>query len=336
MKAMVLSRPRPVEERPLEWADLPVVDPGPDEVRVAVRACGVCHTDLHTVEGDLSLPRLPVVPGHQVIGIVEKTGSGATRFPVGTRIGVPWLYRSCGECEFCRQGLENLCTSARFTGLHADGGYAEAMVAHQDFAYSIPSGFSDPEAAPLLCGGIIGYRALRLCGIRPGQRLGIYGFGGSAHMTIQVARHWGCQVYVFTRAEGHRRLARQLGADWVGGAGDSLPGPMHSSIVFAPSGELVPKALDALTRGGTLVLAGVTMTPIPELNYDRLLYWERSVRSVSNFTRQDAVELLDLAGKIPIRTAVRTFPLQAANDVLLALKRSQIDGTAVLLTGPCV
>jgi len=321
----------PVEDRPLGWADLPVADPGPGEVRVAVKACAVCHTDLHTVEGDLSLPLLPVIPGHQVIGIVEKSGTGATRFPVGTRIGVPWLYGTCGACEFCRQGLENLCVNARFTGLHAHGGYAEAMVVHQEYAYPIPSGFSDAEAAPLLCGGIIGYRALRLCGVRPGQRLGIYGFGGSAHMTIQVARHWGCEVYVFTRAEGHRQLARQLGAAWVGSAEDSIAAPMHSSIIFAPSGNLVPKALQALERGGTLVLAGVTMTPVPELSYDRLLYWERSLRSVANFTRQDAMELLELAGKIPIHTVVQTYPLQAANEALLALKRSRVDGTAVLL-----
>jgi propanol-preferring alcohol dehydrogenase len=330
---MILSRPTPIEDRPLVWVDLPMPDPGPGEVRLAVKACGVCHTDLHTVEGDVSLPRLPVIPGHQVIGVVERNGSGAARFPVGTRIGAPWLYHTCGECEFCRRGLENLCLRARFTGLHAHGGYAEAMVVHEDFAYSIPSRFSDAEAAPLLCGGIIGYRALRLCGVLPGQRLGIYGFGGSAHMTIQVARHWGCEVYVFTRAEGHRQLARQLGAAWVGSAEDPLPVPMHSSIIFAPAGELVPKALQALERGGTLALAGVTMTSVPELSYDRMLYWERSVRSVANFTRQDAVELLDLAGKIPIHTAVRTFPLQAANEALLALKRSQIDGTAVLLTG---
>lgn len=339
MKVMLLRRPRPAEERPLELADLPLPEPGPGQVRIRVRACGVCHTDLHTVEGDLPLPRLPLVPGHQIVGVVEARGpalsevegGGTSRLEIGQRVGVPWLYRTCGGCEFCRRGLENLCAEARFTGLHADGGYAETMVAHQDFAYPIPEGFSDVEAAPLLCAGIIGYRALRLSGVRPGQRLGMYGFGGSAHVTIQVARHWGCEVYVFTRSEGHRRLARELGAAWVGGAEDTPPAKMHSSIIFAPAGRLVPEALRVLERGGTLALAGVTMTPIPELDYDRLLYWERTVRSVANFTRQDAEELLRVAAEIPIQTTVQTFPLEAANEALLALKQSEIDGVGVLV-----
>jgi len=283
MKAMLLRETQPAEQRPLELADWPLPKPGPGEVRLAVRVCGVCRTDLHTVEGDLPLPKLPLVPGHQVVGVVEARGpalsvaegEGATRFATGQRVGVPWLYRTCGECEFCRRGLENLCQDAQFTGLHADGGYAEAMVVHEDFAYPIPEGFSDVEAAPLLCAGIIGYRALRLSEVQPGQRLGLYGFGGSAHVTIQVARHWGCQVYVFTRSEGHRRLARELGAVWVGGAEDTPPAKMHGSIIFAPAGGLVPEALRVLERGGTLSLAGVTMTPIPKLDYDRLLYWER-------------------------------------------------------------
>ena len=205
MKAMLLRKIRPAEERPLELVDLPTPEPGPGEVRLAVRVCGVCRTDLHTVEGDLPLPKLPLVPGHQVVGVVEARGEGATRFGEGQRVGAPWLHRTCGECEFCQRGLENLCEDAQFTGLHVDGGYAEAMVVPQDFAYPIPEGFSDVEAAPLLCAGIIGYRALRLSEVQPGQRLGLYGFGGSAHVTIQVARHRGCQVYVFTRSEGHRR-----------------------------------------------------------------------------------------------------------------------------------
>jgi propanol-preferring alcohol dehydrogenase len=240
MRAMLLREPKPAEGRPLELADLPLPEPGPGEVRLAVQACGVCRTDLHTVEGDLALPKLPVVPGHQIVGLVEARGEGADRFTEGQRVGVPWLYRTCGECEFCGQGLENLCQDAQFTGLHADGGYAEAMVVPQDFAYPIPEGFSDLEAAPLLCAGIIGYRALRLSEVEPGQRLGLYGFGGSAHVTIQVARHWGCEVYVFTRSEGHRRLARALGAVWVGGAEDDPPAKMHGSIIFAPAGGLVP------------------------------------------------------------------------------------------------
>jgi len=227
--------------------------------------------------------------------------------------------------------LEHLCADAQFTGLHADGGYAQSMVVPQDFAYPIPEGFSDVQAAPLLCAGIIGYRALRLSEVQPGQRLGLYGFGGSAHVTIQVARYWGCEVYVFTRGEGHRQLARELGAVWVGGAEDTPLAKMHSSIIFAPAGGLVVEALRVLERGGTLSLAGVTMTPIPELDYDQLLYWERTVRSVANFTRQDAEELLRVAAEIPIRSTVQTFPLEAANEALLALKRSEIDGTSVLM-----
>jgi propanol-preferring alcohol dehydrogenase len=347
MKAMRLHEPKPAEERPLEMADLPLPEPGPGEIRLSVRVCGVCRTDLHTVEGDLPLPKLPLVPGHQVVGLVEARGPAlsachehgrreaegeeATRFRIGQRVGVPWLYRTCGVCEFCQRGLENLCQDARFTGLHADGGYAEAMVVHQNFAYPIPERFSDVEAAPLLCAGLIGYRALRLSDIQPGQRLGLYGFGGSAHVTIQVARHRGCEVYVFTRSEGHRQLARELGAVWGGGAEDTPPAKMHSSIIFTPAGSLVPEALRVLERGGTLSLAGVTMPPIPELNYDRLLYWERTVRSVANFTRQDAEELLQVAAEIPIHTTVQTFPLEAANEALLALKRSEIDGMGVLV-----
>jgi propanol-preferring alcohol dehydrogenase len=330
---MLLREPRAVEDRPLQWTEVPRPDPGSAEIRVAVQACGVCHTDLHTVEGDLALPTLPVVPGHQIVGIVEARGEGATRFAPGQRVGVPWLYRTCGHCEFCARGLENLCENAQFTGLHANGGYAEAMVVPQAYAYAVPPGFTDAEAAPLLCAGIIGYRALRLSGVGPGQRLGLYGFGGSAHVTIQVALHWGCEVYVFTRSQGHRQLARELGATWVGGSEDTPPARLHGSIVFAPAGGLVPEALRVLERGGTLALAGVTMTPIPVLDYDRLLYWERTVRSVANFTRQDAEELLRLAAEIPIHTIVQTFPLDGANEALLALKRSEIDGTAVLVVG---
>jgi propanol-preferring alcohol dehydrogenase len=333
MKAMLLRRPQPAEGKPLAWTDVPMPEPGLDEVRLAVQACGVCHTDLHTVEGDLVLPKLPLVPGHQIVGLVEARGKDAARFEIGQRVGVPWLYRTCGQCEFCQRGLENLCVDAQFTGLHADGGYAEAMVVPQDFAYPLPGGFPDIEATPLLCAGIIGYRALCLSEVQPGQRLGLYGFGGSAHVTIQVARHWGCEVYVFTRSEGHRQLARELGAVWVGGAEDTPPVKMHGSIIFAPVGWLVLEALRLLERGGTLALAGVTMTPIPELDYGRLLYWERTVRSVANFTRHDAEELLALAAEIPIQTTVQAFPLEAANEALLALKRSEIDGTGVLVMG---
>jgi propanol-preferring alcohol dehydrogenase len=329
---MVLREPAPIEEKPLELTDLPLPEPGPGQVRIDVGVCGICHTDLHTVEGDLDLPKLPIVPGHQIVGTVGARGDGADRYQIGDRVGVAWLHDvSCDECEYCQRGLENLCPSATFTGLHANGGYAEAMVAYDDFAYPIPEGFSDVEAAPLLCAGIIGYRALKVSEVRPGQRLGLYGFGSSAHVTIQVALHWDCEVYVYTRSESHRRLARELGAVWVGGAKDTPPEKMHSSIIFAPAGWIVPEALRDLDRGGTLALAGVTMTPIPELDYDELLYWERGIRSVANFTRQDAEELLEVAAEIPIETTVETFPLDEANQALIALKRSGIDGSGVLI-----
>jgi propanol-preferring alcohol dehydrogenase len=328
---MLLRKAKPAEERPLEMVDLPLPQPGPGEVRLHVRACGVCRTDLHTVEGDLDLPKLPLVPGHQIVGVVESAGAGAARFELGQRVGAAWLHKTCGVCEFCQRGLENLCQDAQFTGLHADGGYAEAVVVPQDFAYSIPDRFTDIAAAPLLCAGIIGYRALKLSQIKPGQRLGMYGFGGSAHVTIQVARHWGCEVYAFTRSAGHQELARELGAAWVGRAEDTPPAKLHGAVIFAPAGKLVTEALRVLERGGTVALAGVTMSPIPEIDYDRLLYWERGVRSVANFTRQDAQELLQVAAEIPIETSVQTFPLEEANEALLALKRSQIDGTGVLM-----
>jgi len=332
MRAMILHEPAPIEEKPLELADLPLPKPGPGQIRIDVDACGMCHTDLHTVEGDLELPKLPIIPGHQIVGTVGAKGENATRYEIGDRVGVAWLHHvSCDDCEYCQRGLENLCPSATFTGLHADGGYAEAMVAYEDFAYPIPESFSNTEAAPLLCAGIIGYRALKVSEVQPGQRLGLYGFGSSAHVTIQVALQWDCEVYVYTRSESHRRLAQELGAVWVGGARDAPPKRMHSSIIFAPAGWIVPEALKDLDRGGTLALAGVTMTPIPELDYDKLLYWERGVRSVANFTRQDAEELLEVAAEIPIETTVKTFPLEGANEALLALKRSEIDGSGVFI-----
>jgi propanol-preferring alcohol dehydrogenase len=333
MRAMILREPKPVEQAPLEWVDLPTPEPGPGEIRLAVQACGVCHTDLHTVEGDLDLPKLPIVPGHQIVGYVDARGEGATRHEIGDRLGVAWLYETCQDCGFCERGLENLCSNARFTGLHANGGYAEAMVVPEGFAYPIPASFSSAEGAPLLCAGIIGYRALKLTEIEEGQNLGLYGFGGSAHITIQVARRWGCRAYVFTRSESHRRLAAELGAVWTGDAEDDPGARMHGSINFTPAGRLVLEGLRVMERGGTLVCAGVTMSPIPELDYDSLLYWERTLRSVANFTRDDAHELLQLAGEIPIETTIERFPLREANDVLLALKKSEIDGTAVLVIG---
>ncbi len=329
MKAMVLQGPKPAEENPLAMADLAMPQPAVDEVRLRVHACGVCHTDLHLVEGEIALPRLPIVPGHQIIGQVHALGEGVSRFALGDRVGVPWLYSTCGHCYYCQHGLENLCDSARFTGQHADGGFAEYMVVPADFAYPIPAGFPDEQAAPLLCAGIIGYRSLRLCEIQPGARLGLYGFGASAHVTIQVARHWGCKVYVFTRSEEHQRHALELGAAWVGQAQDTPPAELDSAITFAPAGWLVPEALRVLRKGGTLAINAIHMSPIPELPY-ALLYGERTVRSVANSTRRDAEELLQLATEIPVHTDVELYALSEANTVLQRLKRSEIQGAAVL------
>jgi propanol-preferring alcohol dehydrogenase len=330
MRAMLLEKPRPAEENPLRLAELPVPEPGPGEIRIRVSACGVCHTDLHIVEGDLTLPRHPVVPGHQIVGTVDALGAGVTEFRSGDRVGVPWLYSTCGECVYCRKGLENLCDNARFTGFHVDGGFAEAMVVPAAFAYALPANFSDLEAAPLLCAGVIGYRAIRLSNLRPGERLGLYGFGASAHIVIQIARHWNCEVCVFTRAESHRQLACKLGAAWTGAAGEAPPAPLDASIIFAPAGKLVPEAMRALRKGGTLALAGITMSPIPEMEYP-LLYHERILRSVANSTREDVRSLLDLAAEIPVRTEIETFQLPEANRALQNLKSSKIHGAGVLV-----
>lgn len=329
MKALVLRRPRPVEQSPLELTDLPTPIPGDDEVLLRVRTCGVCHTDLHTVEGEIS-GKLPIIPGHQIVGIIEKVGRDADAFHVGERVGGPWLHRACGECEFCRSDRENLCERAQFTGFHVDGGYAEYAVVPAAFAVRVPDGFDDAHAAPLLCAGIIGYRALRLSNVRPQQAIGLYGFGASAHITIQIAVRWGCEVFVATRGTEHQRLAKELGATWVGRAEDVPVDSLHAAIMFAPAGALVPEALRALRKGGTLALAGIYMTPIPEMKYE-LLYHERMVRSVANATRDDARQLMQLAAQIPIRTEVQTFPLADANRALLALKRGEIHGAGVLM-----
>ena len=329
VQAMILPSPRPVEEQPLTWAEVPCPEPGMGGILIRVRACGVCHTDLHTVEGELTLPRLPLIPGHQIVGVVEKLGPGATRFALGARVGVGWLAWACGECEFCLRGEENLCARARFTGLHINGGYAQYALVDERFAYLLPDRFSDIQAAPLLCAGIIGYRSLRLSGIKPGERLGLYGFGASAHLVIQVARHWGCRVYVFTRGEEHRRLARELGAEWAGAAENASPAPLDAGITFAPVGWLVPLALGHLRPGGTLAINAVTMSAIPEVRYE-LLYQERTLRSVANFTRQDAEEFLSLAADAPLHTEIEVFPLAQANEVLGRLKRSEVRGSAVL------
>ena len=331
MEAMILREAKPAEENPLTRATLPVPEPAPGQIRLRVHACGVCHTDLHLVEGEIALPRLPVVPGHQIIGQVDTLGEGVTRFGAGQRVGVPWLYSTCGACETCQRGLENLCDSARFTGQHVDGGFAEYMVVPADFAYAIPAGFPDEQAAPLLCAGVIGYRSLRLSEIQPGGRLGLYGFGASAHVTIQVARHWECEVYVFTRSEEHQRHALDLGAVWVGQAQDTPPEQLDSAITFAPAGWLVPEALRVMRKGGTLAINAIHMSPIPEMPY-ATLYGERTVRSVANATRRDARELLALAADIPVHIEVELYALDEANAVLRRLKKSEIQGAAVLQT----
>jgi propanol-preferring alcohol dehydrogenase len=331
MKAMVLRKTGDVGTDPLLLDDLPVPEPGPGEVLVAVSVCGICRTDLHVVEGELDRPKLPLIPGHQAVGTVRDVGSGVTTRRVGERVGIAWLQGTCGQCQFCKSGRENLCQAARFTGYQIDGGYAEYAVVPAPFAYPIPAPFSDEEAAPLLCAGIIGYRALRLSRIQHGQRLGLYGFGASAHIAIQIARHWGCEVYVCSLKEEHRALARAMGAAWAGEASEPPPAPLHGAIIFAPAGELVVPALRALERGGTLALAGIHMSPIPPIDYDRDLFGERMICSVTANTRQDGLDLLREAAAIPIRPRTQRFPLTQANRALQSLKAGAINGAGVLV-----
>jgi len=329
MKAMSLSRPARIERAPLKLVDLKRPDPGPGQIRIKVSACGVCHTDLHIVEGDIDLPRLPTVPGHEIVGVVDAVGEGTTRFQLGARVGIPWLHRACGECHYCATGKENLCSRIEFTGVHADGGFAEWTLANESFAYDIPEAFSDIEAAPLLCAGVVGYRALVRSGLKPGQRLGLYGFGASAHIVIQIARSWDCEVFVFTRNDRHRALARSLGAAWAQSADDDPGSLMDASIIFAPAGPLVPKALVRLHHGGTLVLGGIHMSEIPPLAYD-LLWHERTVLSVANSTRQDVINLLQVAAEIPIKSSIEPYSLEESNEVLNKLKAGEVNGAAVL------
>jgi alcohol dehydrogenase, propanol-preferring len=329
MRAFILEHASPIEQNPLREADLPIPIPGPGQVRVKVRTCGLCHTDLHTVEGDLAPHKRPVVPGHQTVGVIDALGASVTGFKDGDRVGIAWLHSTCGVCEFCRRGRENLCINARFTGYDVDGGYAEAAVVPADFCYPIPASFSDENAAPLLCAGIVGYRSYRLAGARPGENLGLYGFGASAHLVIQVARYQKSNVFVFTRSESHRVHARELGAVWTGGAEDTPPELLHTAILFAPAGSLVPQALRVLRPAGTLALAGITMSQIPALDYS-LLYHEKIIRSVANNTRQDGREFLQLAAEVPLRTEIQVFDLGQANYALRAMKHSEIRGAGVL------
>jgi alcohol dehydrogenase, propanol-preferring len=333
MKACLLHAPAKIQENPLQYGEAPAPKPGPGQILVRVSVCGVCRTDLHVIEGELPPKKSPIIPGHQVVGRVEQSGSGASRFGKGARVGIAWLHQTDGTCAYCRRGEENLCDHPLFTGYTANGGYAEWIVAPEQFVYPIPEGLADEHAAPLLCAGIIGYRCLRLANIERGAKLGFYGFGAAAHVAIQVANYWGVDVYAATRDDVHQKLALELGAKWAGGTLAAPPMELDAAIVFAPAGEIVPAALKALRKGGRLILGGIHMSDIPSFPYD-LLYQERMIRSVANNTRQDGEEFLKLAAEIPIRTHVQLFPLRDANRALNALKTDAIAGAAVLQVQP--
>jgi len=327
MRAMLFRAPR----LPLEPSDLPLPSPGPQQVLVRVRACGVCRTDLHVVDGELTRPKLPLVPGHEIVGTVASTGTQVERFQAGDRVGVPWLGWTCGVCRYCLAARENLCDRACFTGYTLDGGYAEYTLADQRFCFGIPAGYSDAEAAPLLCAGLIGYRSLVMAG--DARRLGIYGFGAAAHIVAQVARHQGRAVHAFTRPDdaAAQTFARQLGAVWAGGSDQLPPEPLDAAILYAPVGALVPAALRAVAKGGTVVCAGIHMSDIPSFPYD-ILWGERTVRSVANLTRRDGEEFLALAPQVPVRTEVQEYPLEQANEALADLRSGRVRGAAVLCT----
>ena len=334
MRAWIVDHPGPAESGPLNLVGLPVRDPAPGEIRVRATVCGVCRTDLHLAEGDLDPKRHGVVPGHEVVGVVDALGDGATRFTVGERVGIAWLGRTCGRCRYCRRGDENLCLEPTFTGWDRNGGFAELVTADERFAYRLPEEFDDHHVAPLLCAGIIGYRALRRAEVPAGGRLGIYGFGGSAHITAQIAMAEGAEVHVLTRSADARALALELGAASVGGSHDRPPCELDAAILFAPVGDLVPVALEALGRGGTLAIAGIHLSDIPTLDYQRHLFQERQVRSVTANTRTDGEELLATAARIGLRTTVVPYPLAEADRALADLAADRVTGAAVLDVGP--
>ena len=327
MRAMLFEK----AGQPLRSAELPAPQAGAGQVLIRVRACAVCRTDLHITDGELNEPKLPLIPGHEIIGVVEKIGAGVSRFKLGDRVGVPWLGWTCDACEFCLSGRENLCDQARFTGYTLDGGYADYAVADPRFCFAIPDSYSDTEAAPLMCAGLIGYRSLVKAG--EGKRLGIYGFGAAAHIIAQVAKYQNREIYAFSRPgdEAAQKFARRLGAVWAGGSSELPPVKLDAAIIFAPAGELVPQALRALKKGGTVVCGGIHMSSIPSFPYS-ILWQERSICSVANLTRRDAEEFLPLAARIPVRTEVQTFPLERANEALEKLRSGQVNGAAVLLT----
>jgi propanol-preferring alcohol dehydrogenase len=329
MRAMIFTAPH----TPLQENDLPLPQPGPEQILLRVRACGVCRTDLHVVDGELTQPKLPLVPGHEIVGVVAGKGERVERFALGDRVGVPWLGFTCGSCRYCRAGKENLCDQARFTGYQIDGGYADYTVAEQRYSFPLPPEYADAQAAPLLCAGLIGYRSLVMAG--DAQRLGIYGFGAAAHIIAQVARYQGRQVYGFTRPGdlAGQQFARELGAVWVGDSDVLPPEELDAAILYAPVGNLVPLALRAVAKGGTVVCAGIHMSDIPAFPY-HLLWGERTVRSVANLTRRDGEAFLALAPRVPVRTAVEVFPLREANEALTRLRTGRIRGAAVLVPEP--
>jgi propanol-preferring alcohol dehydrogenase len=329
MRAWQVTTPGPVDGGSLRLTEIPTPTPDEGEIRMRVQVCGVCRTDLHVVEGDLPVHRPEVIPGHEVVGVVEELGPGADRFAIGERIGIPWLRHTCGKCRWCLAGQENLCLEPAFTGWDEDGGYAEYAVIDERYAYSVPDGFGDDEAAPLLCAGIIGFRSLRRAELPAGGRLGIYGFGGSAHLAAQVALYEGATVHVMTRSEEARRLALELGCSSAGDAFAAPPEPLDSAIIFAPVGDLVPVALQALDRGGTLAIAGIHMSDIPVLRYE-WLFEERQIRSVTANTRKDGEEFLEIAARIPIRPVTTPYPFAEADQALIDLAHDRVDGAAVL------
>jgi len=317
--------------RPLRPVELPIPRPAAGQLLIRVRACAVCRTDLHVVDGELTQPKLPLIPGHEIVGMVEQLSEGAGRFKIGDRVGVPWLGWTCGECAFCRNDQENLCDQAKFTGYTLDGGYAEYTLADQRFCFPIPASYSDAEAAPLLCAGLIGYRSLLKAG--NGKRLGIYGFGAAAHIVAQLAKYQQREIYAFTRPgdEEAKKFAIDLGAVWAGGSNEAPPAPLDAAIIFAPVGELVPQALKAVGKGGIVVCGGIHMSDIPSFPYS-ILWQERSICSVANLTRRDGAEFMALAPKVPVRTEVQTFPLAEANEALARLRGGKLQGAAVLVT----
>lgn len=331
MRALVLNDIAPIDSSPLQLVERPVPQPGPGEMRLKVRCCAICRTDLHVIEGELPRHTLPIIPGHQVVGVVDALGEDCRTLRIGQRAGVAWLRHTCGTCRYCRAQRENLCELSRYTGYHADGGYAEYAVVPEDFAYALPDAFADVDAAPLLCAGIIGYRALQRCHLPSGGKLALYGFGSSAHVVLQIALHRGCEVYVVSRAEPHVKLARALGAKWAGTSAAQMPVLVDSAIIFAPAGRLVPAALEQLEKGGTLALAGIYMSAVPPLDYEKHLFYERDIHSVTANTRADGRELLAEAAAIPIRPHVTQYPLADANRALHDLKADRISGTGVLM-----